>query len=305
VFPCSNARNPCYLYCVPVLLSSWLGLFRATRDTRRASARTALHAAPAEATMWNPEILRYKTSVMQRIQLAASHGYGRYVSGECRNQRIIALATKFAQQYSVAANENQRRWAKQNGRANALLFLYPKRESTDWLWWLLVSAGSGAVVKSERLRAVTGQRTRLSWLTEFESVLHQRSDSPRPSVTWRMKRQNYDAWHARIRSAVRARKTDLPAKAALASLYRNPGFAGIRQQVFRLTQLFRKEWIRSRRAADAMPQTRLLAYVQCSSCPTMPLEEIVLRVAAGRSAFPRAPSKHENSIGDAGGAGPT
>jgi hypothetical protein len=255
--------------------------------------------------MWNPQILRYKTTVMQRIQLAASHGYDRYVSGECRNQRIIALATKFAQQYGVKTNENQRRWAKKNGRANAFLFLYPKRESTDWLWWLLVSPGSGAVVEHERLKSVTGQRTRLSWLSEFEVVLHQRSDSKRPSITWRMKRKNYDAWHTRIRSAVRARKTDLPAKQVLALLYRNPGFAGIRQQVFRLTQLFRKEWIRSRRAAETMPPTRLLPYVQCSSCPTIPLFEIVQRLDAGRSAFPRAPSKHESSVGDQSGAGPT
>lgn len=255
--------------------------------------------------MWNPEIFRYKTAVMQRIQLVVSHGYDRYVSGECRNQRIDALATKFAEQYRVDATEGQRRWAKLHGRANAFLLLYPKRGTTDWLWWLLVSPGSGAVVERERLQSVTGQRTRLSWLSEYEIVLCQRKDKERPSVTWRMKRTLYNAWHARIRSAIRARKSDLPAQQALASLYRSPGFSGVRQQVFRLTQLFRKEWLRTRKTKETMPPTRLLAYVRCSSCPTLPLLEITQRLDAGRSAFPRAPSKQEGSVADQSGAGPT
>lgn len=240
--------------------------------------------------MWNPNVFRYKTAVMQRLQQAAAHGYDRYVSGECRNERIQALADKFSTQYSVDANRGQRCWAQKNGRANAMLFLYPKRESTDWLWWLLVSPGEGVVVERERLQAVTGQRTRLSWLLDYEMTLHMRAGRSSPSVTWRMKRRLYDSWHTRIRSAIRTRSTDVPAKQALVSLYRSPGFAGIRAQVWRLSQLFRREWIRTRKSTKTMPPTRVPGFVRHRACTTIPLAEIVQRLEAGRSAFPRAQS---------------
>jgi hypothetical protein len=236
---------------------------------------------------WNPQILRHKTAVMHRIQLLAARGYRHYVAGECRNSRIADLGQKFCDNYGVGASKIQRARAKCAGRANTFLFVYPKPETTDWLWWLLATDGDGPVHSRERLKAVAEPRSRLSWISDYEMVLHMRAGRAQPSITWRMKRSLYQSWHVRIRAAIRARDTDTLAKQALFSLYRSPGFAGIRAQVWRLSELFRREWSRSRRSSECMPTTRALGFVRARQYPTIPLQVVVKRMQDGLSPFPR------------------
>ncbi|HEY9758898.1 MAG TPA: hypothetical protein V6C97_27260, partial [Oculatellaceae cyanobacterium] len=197
--------------------------------------------------MHNPEIHRRKTVVMFRIQQVVAWGYRWYTSGTVPASKAQKLAAKFAELYRVDATESQRRYAKKQGKANAFLFLYPRKGTDEFLWWLLATDGEGEVHQRERLRLATEAGSRLRWNDDYELIVMTREGQPKASVTWRMTRENYHSWHARIRQAVRTRRTNQLVRQAIWSLYRAPGFGQVRLQVKALSFMLQKEWKRTRK----------------------------------------------------------
>ncbi len=249
--------------------------------------------------MFNPNVFRYKTAVMQRMQqLVARGGYLWYTHGEVNAARASRLAQKFADKYGVHFNENQRSYARGRGRANAYLLMYPKKDHATFRWWLLATEGSGLVHDEETLFRVTDAHHRLTWSGDYELVQLTREGRSKPVFTWRMTRACYEGWHNRIRQAVRKTGTEEGVKQAIWTLYRAPGFSEVRHQVKRLTYQLEKEWQRTRRQTAPLPNMpKRIGYVRMMAAETVPLDVVVRRMQLGKRPFPRvdAKNKHEKS----------
>ena len=242
--------------------------------------------------MYDPAIHRRKTAVMQRIQQLSVRGYRWYIRGEVRADRALNMAAKFAEKYGVGMNENQRSYAKRKGKANAFLLMYPKKNESAFLWWLLATDGDGRIHQEEHLISVTDQHHRLTWSGDYELVMLTREGKNKPVMTWRMTREGYRSWHERLRKAVRARTTNEQVKQAIWTLFRAPGFSEVRKQVKQLAFQLQKEWQRTRKEKDDMPPIPAnIGYVRGFKSDTIPLSVIVRRMKLGKRPFPRADAK--------------
>ena len=242
--------------------------------------------------MYDPAIDRRKTAVMQRIQQLSARGYHWYISGEVKAERALTLAAKYAEKYGVGKNENQRSYAKRQGKANAFLLMYPKQHESAFLWWLLATEGEGMVHNEEQLLSVTDKHHRLTWNGDYELVQLTREGKNKPVMTWRMTREGYRSWHERIRKAVRTRTTNEPVKQAIWTLFRAPGFSEVRKQVKQLAFQLQKEWQRTRKKNEDMPPIPAnIGYVRGFKSETVHLSLIVRRMKLGKRPFPRADAK--------------
>ena len=77
-----------------------------------------------------------------------------------------------------------------------------------------------------------------------------------------MTEANYTAWRTRIIATIRC-KNPSEIEKAVVTLYRSPGFAGIRKQVGKLVTLIKEEWRRSGEENTLPPGLpRSLGYAQ-------------------------------------------
>ena len=232
-------------------------------------------------------VYRYKTTTMQRIQQLSIRGYHWYTSGKVPHNKAQKLVDKFDELYGIGCNENQRSYRRSKGIANAKLLLYPIKDSKTFYWWLLVTDGTGAVHKKEKLSEVVGASDRLQWADEYELVWMTREGKKDLVITWRMTKKNITAWHFRIKASVRKRSTE-DFRQALWSLQRAPGFSEVRNQVKALRRQIKKEWGRSKRKSEEMPAlSPIIPYVRAADTEALPLMKVVQRMTKGLRPFPR------------------
>jgi len=226
--------------------------------------------------MFDPQVHIHKTVLMQRLLDAVSRGYHFHVAGTIPLPKAQRLADKFSERYAVHRNECQRAYARSKGRANARLFLLAVPGSTDLLWWLCATSGVGSIHDEETLRDSREQRTRLRIETDYEAVrMTRRQNRGGGAVwTWRMTNECSTRWRVRILLACRG-----PGVAeigpSIRSLYRTPGFSGIRQQVGELMVLARREWRHRHGSLDHFPVPLALPYVERLPDTSIRLSELI------------------------------
>lgn len=201
---------------------------------------------PRPAT-YNPTVLIAKTVFLQRIQEAVGDGYRYYATGTIPPHRALGLVRKFAEAYGVHWDKNERYRRKAAGLGNARLVLGLNQEMTvDF--FLLVSPGEHVAHQLERLADATKVPIRYR---EFELVTMTRKGRDKPGLTWRLDAATVSAWRERLHL-----HTAHYNRAALFqdwfSLYRVPGFAGVRRQVGDLVAFWRRDWNKLR-GADPCP----------------------------------------------------
>jgi hypothetical protein len=240
--------------------------------------------------MYDPTVQRFKTTTMQRIQDFVRAGYFYHASGTVSAARAPALAQKFAEKYHVGISKHARARRKNKGEGNAVFMLYPIDATTDFRWWLLVTDGEHPAHKFERLLNAREKHQRVSWGDEYEIVRATKAGQKTTSWTWRMKAEAFEAWQQRIRKAVASSaRDDTHLRQAIYSLYRTPGFSGIRKQVGQLVKALRGDWKRIRKAGEPLPNLpTALGYLRRLPDDVTPLSILVARQQQGTTGwFPR------------------
>ena len=195
------------------------------------------------SSRYNPIVLTSKTIFLQRIQEAAINGYRYFIQGSISVKKAPGLARKFKELYLVNLDKNARYRRKAVGQGNARLILRFNEElAVDF--FLLVSPGEHPAHQLEKL---TDIRKKLLVYREFELVLLTLKGRSKPGLTWRLSADTMTAWKERVHLyTVHYNKLEL--FRAWHSLYRTPGFAGVRRQVGELVAYWRKVWKQHRRA---------------------------------------------------------
>jgi hypothetical protein len=213
--------------------------------------------------MYNPQVHVHKTVLMQRLLDSVSRGYCWHTSGSVPLNKAQRLSNKFAERYGVHRNANRRAYAKRKGQANTRLFLWHKESSTHLLWWLLVTEGEGTVHDEEQLYDASNRRHRIRIDDDYELIRRVRPSNKGGGEvwTWRMTHLCIEQWEARLLNASRSHNPTVMTQ-TLGSLYRTPGFSGVRHQVGKLVQQARKLWMRHHASLDAFQLPPRLPYVE-------------------------------------------
>ena len=213
--------------------------------------------------MHDPAVFIHKTVLMQRLLDAVSRGYIWHTAGVAPLNKAQRLADRFAERYEVHHNANQRAYARRQGRASARLFLLAQPDADELHWWLVATTGDGLVHECERLKDANDKRQRLRIADDYELTRRTRLSNKGGGTvwSWRMTGANYTAWRERIIAACR-RPHPLEIRRAIASLYRTPGYSGVRVQVGKLMTLARSEWRRRHGNVDALGPAIKLRYVE-------------------------------------------
>lgn len=225
--------------------------------------------------MCDPLVHIHKTVLMQRLLDSVARGYWWHTSGTVPLAKAERFSNKLDERYGVHRNANQRAYAKRMGWSNARLFLYASPNAPMLYWWLLATDGEGRVHGEERLARASDSRRRVRIGKNYELLRRTRPRAKGGGTvwTWRMTSECVGEWRSRILAA--CRRSDAHAVTqAIVSLYRAPGFSGIRHQVGKLAALLRSEWRRRHGNIDELLLPRVLPYVERLSDSSVPLSQV-------------------------------
>ena len=196
----------------------------------------------ARTKIYDPLILTSKTIFLLRTQEAVSDGYRYYATGTVTLEKTKGLVRRFKELYSVHLDKNARHRRKANGLGNARLVLRLNEDArVDFI--LLVSPGEHPAHQLEKLKDV---RTGPLAYRELELVALTLKGREKPGLTWRLDAATMKAWKERLHLYT-AHYNTFELFRAWHSLYRTPGFGGVRRQVGELVQFWRTEWRQHRR----------------------------------------------------------
>ena len=110
-----------------------------------------------------PKIQKYKTTTMQRIQNCVSLKYYLYTRGQCPPEKILNLVDKFDNLYNINLTKDQRYYRNKKGQSVCRLFIYQHHKENYFIWWLLVTEGTGIIHDREHLKDTRRKHERLKW----------------------------------------------------------------------------------------------------------------------------------------------
>lgn len=214
-------------------------------------------------------VIVHKTVFLQRLADFVRMGYGSWVDGYCEPSAAAGLARKFARYYATDLDRHRRCRARKLGEASAVLLMHELNGEGRLLFVLLLTRGTHPARQLEpRLQSALDPAHRLV-VDQFELVRLTRRDSVKPVYTWRLEKSAYEKMRSRVIDTVR-RGSDRDIRQLIVSMYRTPGFSGVRSQIGKCCQLFRNEWKRSRKGpCPAFP--RKLFYVSRLRVISVPL----------------------------------
>lgn len=231
---------------------------------------------------YDPMVCVHKIDAMQLIQDLVSHGYSWWIAGEVEANRASAFVSKMDELYGVGLDRNRRARRAARGECNAYLVLYPKPDATALRWWLLATDGQGEIRRREKMTPLGSKATRLEW-RGYELVRLTFKMRKKSSWTWRMTQAEVEGWHARLKRAGSSQNPILMEQ-AIHSLYRAPGFAGIRQQIGYLMTVAREEWKAGHAAQLPKTPSRLL-YLRKRIKEQQPLSALVRRASRSNASW--------------------
>jgi hypothetical protein len=216
----------------------------ALRVRRRRAKPSAAPTAPR-----NPFIFTRKASFMQRIADLVRTGHLLYVQGVIPLEKAGFLAAKFEQRFQVERNKLEASRARKRGEHSArLLFWLP--DDSEQVHWILLYCPGSVIDTTEKWRNALSDRIHL---TGYELVRLTKAGADHPCWTFRYTRARYDELREAVVQAIR-RKRDDELRQLIYTLWRSPGFAGIRTQVKKIADVIRGEWRRTRSKSEQMPE---------------------------------------------------
>ncbi|MBU2804950.1 hypothetical protein HF292_015730 (plasmid) [Acidithiobacillus ferruginosus] len=198
-----------------------------------------------------PFVFTKKTVAMQRLSDAVRTGYAHYVCGTIPLEKAAAFCEKQAERYRLSWSPVKTRAERKAGKAVYRLILLQEESAPDEIhWWLLRTEGAMSP-EAGREKWRDGLRDKIT-IGAYELVRHTKAGADHPVWTWRMEKAREQALRDTLVLLIR-QKRDAQLEQLIESVWRAPGFSGIRDQVKKLAKLLHQEWKRSRGQDEAMP----------------------------------------------------
>lgn len=193
----------------------------------------------------NPFLHTKKTSFMQRLSDRVRRGATLYIAGQTPLKGVPQLTCKLSEKWPLNLTKMQASRRRKSGHGTYFWLGYWDEQTALVHWFVLLNPGS-EIDKTEAWRGAVEDRVKL---TGYELVRHTRSGAAAPAWTWRYTKERMGTIRESVVSAIRGRR-DLEAEQIMHSVFRSPGFGGVREQVKKLRQLCIAEWQRNRSSAE-------------------------------------------------------
>ncbi len=203
----------------------------------------------------DPFVFTKKTVFMQRISDAVSSGSTRYIQGVIPVKKAGFFASKIHSRYDCQISGVQALRKRRAGHATAkLYFWHPQKGDANLHWILLVTDGKfqEGIGGDEKWRDPKMDKQRVA-VTNYNLVRIVTKFDSKPRWTWRYTRASYDGFRLNIVNAIRT-KNDEQLRQFIHSLWRSPGFGGVREQIKKIRDLIQDEWKRTRGSKEGMPE---------------------------------------------------
>lgn len=227
----------------------------------------------------NPWLFAGKAAFLQRIADRVRAGASYYIQGTTALEQLPATLTKLAARYPLNLKKITSERAKRKGDVtfNFLGYVEVKRRVVHWVVLANCADPQALVTTGDRWRDAIETRIEI---TLYELVRETRPTPPlsamqrakqaaraptpaskaapkkgasnRPGWTWRYTRRQVESLRETIIALIRGRR-DHELEQLIVTLFRSPGFAGIRTQVWKLKALVKSEWLRSRSKSEPLP----------------------------------------------------
>lgn len=222
--------------------------------TQRSNRVSKARGQPAS----NPFIFTKKTVFMQRVSDLARAGHVKYFLGQTPLEKVafkvIALADRYPVNLRKAAALEARKSKKSIYR-----WLGFFDEKTRLVYWVVMAWPGGDFDTQEKWSDALQDRLKV---TGYELVRKTRAGAKTPSWTWQYTSTRMTEIREELIDSIRLRQ-DVLVTQRIHSLYRSPGFAGIRDQVKKVKQLIDSEWKRIRATSEVRPNIpSVLGYVR-------------------------------------------
>ncbi len=202
----------------------------------------------SSADLWvptNPYIHTKKTSFMQRLSDRVRRGATLYIAGQTPLKGLPHLTSKLDTKWPLNLQKMQASRRRKAGHGTYFWLGYFDEQTQMVHWFVLLNPGK-EIDSTEQWRGVVDDRVKL---TGYELVRHTRPGAKAPAWTWRYTKERMSTIRDSLVSAIRGRR-DLEAEQTMHSIFKSPGFSGVREQVKKLRQLAVAEWQRTRSSAE-------------------------------------------------------
>jgi len=231
------------------------------------------------------KIYIHLSGTLQHLITLTGRGYVHHVTGIIKPAKVEHLSERFKNLYETELSKHQVARRKKAGKCNVKFVIHPRYTTPDFQWWLLATKGEGAFHEREKSLCSTLKRQRLRAFNQYEAIKLPNDGKP-PSWTWRLTKESYLNWRARIQAAIRNRRDEKDIKNVLRELHSLPGFRGIRSQVAELRKFAGGEWrrITAQNSCPHIPKS-VQPYLRFKTYKTVDAELVVDRIKAGKSPY--------------------
>jgi hypothetical protein len=200
----------------------------------------------------DPFVMTKKAVYMQRIADLARLNHTRYIQGQIAPDKAGYFAAKMDLNYHCFADKVTAFRARKVGFCSSRLLFFHTKSQTNLSWILMVTEGEWPTPHrgNEKWQDPTLPAGRLAF-SGYELVRHIRSGNASPSWTWRYTSRQYDTLRDQIVLSIR-RHNNSELEKLIDTIWRSPGFAGVRDQVKKFAELIKGEWTRT--GAGDMPK---------------------------------------------------
>jgi hypothetical protein len=250
--------------------------------TPRLTARPRRAAAPDK----RQAVFTKKTAFMQRICDLMRSGHIRFINGIIPAEKAERLSDKMDDIYRVnmPLREQSRRRKRSDAGARLLMWSPSIEDRAPVHWVLMITDGRlPPDAERENWRDGLSRSSRLE-ITGYELVRITKPTEPRPVWTWRYTAVRESEIRESIIQVIRTRR-DADLRQQIHTIWRSPGFAGIRAQVIKFGALIRSEWRRSRKPSETMPEIPArIGYIRRLPDIGVPITDLMQRRRGRRSA---------------------
>jgi len=197
----------------------------------------------------NPWLFTKKSAFMQRIADRVRGSDVQYIQGQMKLEKTPFLVDKLAKRYPLNLLKLTQVRHRKSGLGVYNWSGYFD-EATGFVYWVLLYEAGNTIDNSEPWRNPKLDPIKL---TGYELVRLTREGANVPAWSWHYTSHQHRQLRDAIVTVIRGRR-DNELHKLIHSIYRSPGFAGVRDQVKKMGVLIKSEWARSRSRAEVMPE---------------------------------------------------
>lgn len=219
-------------------------------------------------------LIAHRSSMLQRMQEAATHGYIHCIHGLCEIDKVADIYRKMNALYDTELDKNKRHRMRKSGKCASKWFATVTGQNTV-AWFVMTTDGDGFFYEHEAKNIVPASG--LNVFYGYKLTRQTKPENDQPVWTFALTRNEYERYENRITSAINKKSLG-----ALQSVFSDTQqlihLAGVRSDLKRLYKHARGLWKRNMKSSVQMPKPPQNRYLRRVSTITVEPSKVMQRM---------------------------